>query len=174
MTFIFSNTITGPGPPQQQLEACEISPTLCEFFNVPFHTRMSEEDVTLKIWSYIQNNRLLIDNRKILLNSALLPVIHPPCIKQEKCDTENSLVMIYVAKMHMDPTFIEQDLHYRLDRIRKNILARKIFYFYRLNKNKRVQKSDTPTRSWCSYIATHFGNFKSISDEEKYDKDDYE
>jgi hypothetical protein len=117
----------------QEKTTLPISPTLAEFFNVPYHTQLDENDVTLALWHYMMNNNLIIDNRVIILDKMLMPIIHPPfCYRGEyNPHLESSIVMYFVARMHLDPVFIQQDIDYRLESLSKKLAARRILHFYR-------------------------------------------
>ncbi len=160
-----------------------ISPTLCEFFNLPFYTEMSEEEATIKIWNYILQNKLIIDERVIILDAAIHPVIHPYFIENHKNERDNcqndtyhvehSIIMVYVAKMHLDPTFIERDIQTRLRRIRMNIAARKILRSYK-NKNNstsNIRKSPNISNDWCQYLAKKYNKpiYRSHLSDDWYD-----
>ena len=149
--------------PTFDLLPSEISPTLAEFFNVPFATKMSEEDIVLALWKYIESNNLLIDGRLILLDALLKPVIHPFFIWEgNDCNTEQSIVMVFIAKMHLDPDFIREDVLFRLDRIKRNIAARKILYFLKSrsgDERKEISTEDIKLDvSWVSHLASIYGS----------------
>lgn len=160
-----------------------ISPTLAEFFNVPFFTKMSQENIVLALWNYIINNNFLIDDRLVLLDKLLEPVVHPFFLWKGNSDspdhTENTIVMVYIAKMHVDPEFIQQDIDSRLFRIRKNMIARRLWQSFLKYKeqstassksNDEIEENDVefngigriPTMGlrpspWVKYLATHYG-----------------
>jgi len=134
----------------------EISPTLAEFLKVPFYTKMYEEDIVLMIWEYILKKNLFIDQRMLLLDKNLTPVIHPKFFYGEtETHLEHSFVMIYIAKMHQDPAFIERDVRDRLDRIARNIAARKILRFYR--KHRGGDDNCPPHQLWLRYLVHSYG-----------------
>lgn len=119
----------------QQMETFSkqsISPTLAEFFNVSFQTKMTEEDVVTSLWHYIILNNRYIDERYIILDKYLSKVIHPEFIYDfSNSTTEKGLVLVYIAKMHIDPIFILKDKMHRLERIKRDIAARKIQKFFK-------------------------------------------
>lgn len=148
------------------LEEQMISPTLAEFFNVPFFTKMSQEDIVLALWNYIIKNNFLIDDRLILLDKILEPVMHPFFLwKGNNEHIEHTIVMVYIAKMHVDPDFIQQDIDSRLLRIRKNMAARRLLRLLSYKRSKvsplEISKDgniDIPVVSpWVKYLATHYG-----------------
>jgi hypothetical protein len=132
-----------------------ISPTLAKFLNVPYHTKLNEEDIICSIWDYLIKKRLFIDGRTLLLDKKILPVFHPPFYwsAQRNQNIEHSIVLFYIAKMHMDPDFIERDRHDRLNKIAKNIAARKIINFLGKNKGKKC----TQDQLWIQYLMDHYG-----------------
>jgi chromatin remodeling complex protein RSC6 len=133
----------------------EISPTLAEFLHVPYFTKMNEEDIIVAMWHYILDHRLLIDFRKIIVDAALKPVLHPYFYwRDNDCKTENTIVMVYIAKMHLDPEFIERDVKERLEKIRKNIAARRIMRFMKMNDQQRYDRNQV----WLKYLVDHYGN----------------
>lgn len=135
--------------------ATEISPTLAEFFKVPYHTKMNEEDIVVGIWNYVIEHKLFIDSRVIVLDDQLRPVVHPYFYwKDNKCKTEDSIVLVYIAKMHIDPEFIERDVQERLLRIKRNIAARKIVKFIRSHMKLTYDQD----RVWLKYLVGHYGS----------------
>jgi hypothetical protein len=141
-----------------------ISPTLAEFFNLPYNTKMTEESIIISLWHYITQNNLLIDNRLIILDAMLKPVIHPFFLWKGNTDSdlEQSIVMMFIAKMHTDPEFVQQDVDFRLDRIKRNIASRKITRFFRRycgNLHEKLWEPPTGhmvTKSWLHYLAVHY------------------
>ena len=133
-----------------------ISPTLAKFLQVPYYTKMNEEDIVLAIWDYILTNKLFIDNRTLLVDRALQPVFHPPFCYKGYCEFENLLIMVFIAKMHTDPDFIEKDVAYHMEHIRRNFAATKLQNWYR-NCKKRGG-GDHEEHIWVTYLATHYGH----------------
>jgi hypothetical protein len=136
-----------------------ISPTLAEFLHVPYHTKMDEEDIVLAIWSYILGNKLFVDNRMLLVDKELQPVFHPPFYYKGYSNTEDSLIMVFIAKMHMDPDFIKRDIEHRMERIRKNYAATKLQYWYRRCKSQKDSNGSDGNKAhfWMTYLACHYG-----------------
>ena len=135
----------------------EISPTLAEFLHVPYWTKMNEEDIILEIWDYMHKRNLFIDSRTILVDKALTPVLHPHFYWQDnECTTENTVILIFIAKMHLDPDFIEKDVNERLTRIKRNMAARKILRY--LKTHRRGDDMLPPNQMWLQYLATHYGH----------------
>lgn len=139
------NVINGPS---------YISPTLAEFLQVPYWTKMHEEDIVLKIWDYLTRNNLLIDGRQILVTKELSPVLHPHFYWQEEhCSTEQTIIMVFIAKMHLDPIFIQKDVEEHLENLKKKIACRKIVRFLKANRGNGTRKPQL----WLKYLANHYG-----------------
>ena len=113
-----------------------ISPTLAKFFNVPYHTKYSEEEVIVAIWKYIISNNLLIDNKVLLLDKMMMPVFHPVCLGNHEM-TEEFVVIIWIVRLHQDHSFISKDIYHRLSDLRRNIATRKIQCLWRLHRSRR-------------------------------------
>ena len=134
-------------------ERKEISPTLAEFLQVPYYTKMDEEDVVLRIWDYLITKRLFIDHRTIVLDDMIKPVMHPFFYwRDNDCQTEHTIIMVFIVKMHMDPEFIERDVEDRLERIRKKIAVRKIVKFLKTHKKPQYDRNQV----WLQYLVEHY------------------
>lgn len=141
-----------------------ISPTLAKFLKVSYHTKMSEEDIVLSIWNYILSKNLFIDNRMLMVDHALQPVLHPPFFYRGYCETEDSLIMLFIAKMHIDPDFIDKDIAYHMQHIRRNFAATVIQNWYRSCKSGKSEGGDSSESDgvngehiWVAYLASHYG-----------------
>jgi len=140
-------------------QTCDISPTLADFLEVPYHTKITEAEAICGIWDYIVHNNLLIDMRTILLDAKLKPLLHPPFYwRHDDSITENSVILLYIAKMHLDPEFILLDRENRLDRIRRNIAARKILDRWRYYNGRKKAQEIEPGVCWLRYLVGHYGN----------------
>ena len=113
------------------MEARIISPTLAEFLNVPYFTKLNEQDIVLALWRYIETHRLLIDDRIIALDKRIGSVVHPEVYWGEVSESplESSIVMVSIARMHQDPDFIRRDVDRRLKKLREKQAARVISRF---------------------------------------------
>jgi hypothetical protein len=159
-----------------------ISPTLAEFLNVPYFTKMSEEDIIVSIWHYITENRLLLDDRLIMLDQKLNAVIHPEaCWENEECHMESAIIMIFIAKMHLDPRFIEKDVQWRLKKLRQKRAARVLLKFMKRKKygdggeecgdDGHVESSRV---QWLNFLVDKYGHPKSGTESRTvYDADAY-
>ena len=104
-----------------------------------------------------------------MIDKTLEPVMHPFFLwKGNNEHIEHTIVMVYIAKMHIDPDFIQQDIDSRLLRIRKNMTARRLLRFFPYKRYGVCEKSsldvlencnvDIPVVSpWVKYLATHYG-----------------
>lgn len=139
-----------------------ISPTLAEFLRVPYFTKMNEEDIVLHVWRYINERKLFIDFRTLMLDKELTKIFHPRFFYGEsETNLEHTFAMIYIAKMHLDPNFIERDVRDRLDRIAKNIAARKILAFFR--KHRGGDGTCPPHQLWLRYLVHNYGENQTFS-----------
>src|SRR6478609_1717239 len=137
-----------------------ISPTLANFLGVPYFTKMNEEEIVISLWHYILDHRLLHDERLLLLDKKLEPVVHPGVYwGDSESFTESSIVMIFVAKMHQDSAFIDRDVERRLQKLKEQRAARTIVKFLREHCNVNKSQHVLPNNgTWVSFLANKYGH----------------
>ena len=115
------------------LDLLNITPTLSQFLGLPYYTKITQQFALDFIWNYIYQRKLFIDFRTLILDSSLKSLFFPaflnetyPCIS-----LEHRYIIVYDRLcIHFTEQYIQQDVNFRLELIKKNLAAYTIQRFF--------------------------------------------